>query len=621
MKKTLLVAVSLVLMAGVYGEELSLFWSFDSGSGMWTVATSENGERIASGSWDHNVYFFDSRGNMLWEYKTDGSVWTVASSADSSFIAVGSEDKNVYLLDSSGSLVWKQPIDGIIWDVAISREGDRVAGGSFNDNVYYFKDGELAWEYATEDDVLSVAMSGDGERVAVGSWDKNIYFFDSTGTLLWKYTGEGIIGAVDLSRDGRLVVAGSNDNRFYVFKSDGTPLSKFRLADDILSVDISADGTYAAAGSRDGGIYIFQLPPDESASLIGKYKAKDEVWSVSLSEDGSRVVAGSLDNNVYVLDNQGKLVGSFETGSRVTSVAITADGKRVTAGSYDNRVYFLDAESLGLPEVKIPELIVTREVSPESLTEGEYATIRIDIQNVGPGDAADVEIIDFPPEGLTVVGGDTEWSGELNPGESASVSYTVLAFETEKTAVYELPKLDITYKDSAGEIYHAFSDPIDITVEYVAPPVTPEVTKAPEPEIPPVVVEEKGLLESPWFSLVLIALILALLVWFVRRRIARRPLRVYRPERVELLKRFRTKAREDLMPDLAPIIQARKEDLKHLTTKARKDLTPDLAPILRARKEDLSLFAMKILSMVTRKKGYKEKNVALLRDLKKEVGG
>ncbi len=594
MKKILLLVVSLVLMAGVYAEELSLFWSFDSGSGMWTVATSENGDRIATGSWDNNVYFFDSRGNMLWEYKTEGSIWSVASSADSSFIAVGSEDKNVYLLDSTGSLVWKQPTGGIMWTVAISSEGDKVVGGSFNDNVYYFEDGELAWEYTTRDDVLSVAMSGDGERVAVGSWDQSVYFFDSNGALLWELTAEGVVGAVAVSRDGRLVVAGSNDNRLYVLDGDGNLLSKFRLADDVLAVGISADGKYAAVGSRDGSIYVFQLPQEESPTrLVGKYQAKDEVWSVALSEDGSRIAAASLDNNVYVLDDQGNLVGSYETGSRVTSVAITADGKRVTAGSYDNRVYFLDAEAFEVPAVEPPELAVTRTISPISLNEGEYATVRIEVLNVGSGIAVDAELVDSPPEGLKLVGGDTKWKGVLNPGETTTITYTILALETETTTVYEISKLDVIYKDSTGEVYHASTDPVTITVEQIVP--LPVVTK--EPIIPPVTppVKEEPFLESPWVRIAGVSLVLALLVWYGRRELAKRPLRVYRMERVDLLKNLRAKAREEL--------------------------TQDIAPLIRARKRDLSSLAMKVYSVITRRRAYKDENVAMLRDLKKEVGG
>ncbi len=638
MKKTKIVLfIILFLFPIAYAEELMLFWSFESGSGIWSVATSKGGEYVAAGSWDHNVYFFDSRGNLIWEYETQDSIWAVATSSGAEYVVAGSGDNNIYFLDVTGSLLWKYTAKDTIWAIDISDDGQYVVAGSYDDNVHFLQDGQPVWTYRTGDDVLAVATSADGGYVVAGSWDYSIYFFDSTGNLLWRYKTDGIVSTVAISEDGSYVIAGSHDNRVYTFDTSGRLLGKYRLSSNVLDVDISAGGEYFAVGSQDGKVYIFQLDRGSGAPapgvLVGRFETGGEIWSIALSSDGSKVAAASVDNNIYVMDSSGTLLGKYGTGSRVTSVAMSADGERVAAGSYDNKVYFLNIQGPVVEEEKPPELPslkVTRTGTSQNLIEGDYVTVKIEIKNVGGEEAIGVRMMDSVPEGLEIIGGESDWVGELMPGESSAISYTILAQEVEEDTIYEVPRLDVGYRDPRGVLYHAYAEPLTFFVTAKAPIVpipgeeVPSQTEPGEGEAPPETgpeEEKKPAITLPTFTLPSLTLPrftlpslpkverslmaqvgIALLIAMAAIAVVRRSKRGYRMEKVKLLKHLKGEARGEVMPLQGLSIQP----------PSRSRIPVSLAPLRNM---------IGSIRIHNRRNAYREDNVDLLLQLKKEVGG
>ncbi|MDP6489561.1 MAG: PQQ-binding-like beta-propeller repeat protein, partial [Candidatus Poseidoniia archaeon] len=66
-----------------------------------------------------------------WSYTTSDPVRSVAISADGEYIAVGSEDDNVYLFDKDSSTpLWNYTTGEIAYSVAISADGQYIAAGS-----------------------------------------------------------------------------------------------------------------------------------------------------------------------------------------------------------------------------------------------------------------------------------------------------------------------------------------------------------------------------------------------------------------------------------------------------------------------------------------------------------
>ncbi|MFH1773423.1 MAG: DUF5711 family protein [Methanobacteriota archaeon] len=457
--------ILLPLVPIVCAEGAPMLWNYEVGSGAWSVSTSAGGEYTAVGSFDNNVYLFDSAGRLLWKYKTGDIVWSVSTSADGKYIAAGSKDNSVYFFDSTGSLLWEYKTRDTAWSVSVSSDGRYITAGSFDNNVYLFDStGSLLWNRRTGDGILSVSTSADGKYIAAGSKDNSVYFFDSTGKLLWNYKTEDIVLSVSMASDGSYIAAGSFDDNVYLFDSTGRLLWKHKTKDTVWSVSVSSDGRYVVAGSRDNSVYLF----DSAGKLLWEYKTNDEVWDVSISADGSYIAAGSFDNNVYFFGPDG-LLGKYATDHHVTAVSISSDGRYTSAGSKDNRVYFLENEKLApsikpIPKVMPPNLIVLRSITKSDLVEEEGATVHITIQNTGGSKAVNIQLTDSAPEGLGSVV--TNWAGELEPGRSTIVSYTIKAQDLKglERITYQLPDLDVTYKDSYGEVYHAKSPSIPITV-------------------------------------------------------------------------------------------------------------------------------------------------------------
>ena len=75
----------LITLPSIYGlntEKDPLLWKNGVGSTVWSVSTSSGGRYIVAGTFDNNVYYYDSNGYSLWKYPTGGTIWSVDVSSD-----------------------------------------------------------------------------------------------------------------------------------------------------------------------------------------------------------------------------------------------------------------------------------------------------------------------------------------------------------------------------------------------------------------------------------------------------------------------------------------------------------------------------------------------------------
>jgi uncharacterized repeat protein (TIGR01451 family) len=440
MKRLLLLLLALV--PGICYGDSDLLWSYRIGSGVWTVDMSSEGEYIAVGTftstaagYGHGVYLFDESGKLLWDYDTTDVVWSVSINDNGEYIAAGSKDKNIYLFNRAGELLWKYEAEDTVWSVSISSDGEYIAAGSYDNHIYLFdKTGVLQWKYKTDDIVL---------------------------VLQWKYKTDDIVLSTSISSDGEYIAAGSYDNQLYYFDRAGSLLWKYRTNNVLFATSISSKGEYIAAGSYDNSVYLF----DRFGNPMFQYETDDEVWGVSISKDGSYVAAASKDSNVYFFSSVGDLLGKYKTGGFVSSVSISQDGDHAVAGSYDRSVSFFRITPISPIGRKAPELEVIKTAEDSSLRPGEETRVYVELKNIGASNAKLVEFSDELPEGFTLVEGELSYITELGIEESKTFSYVIRApGEIKERIEVELPKLDVSYIDIAGNQYTSQSPVRFLTV-------------------------------------------------------------------------------------------------------------------------------------------------------------
>lgn len=315
-------------------------WKREIGYTIRDIDTSANGEYILVGSFDHKVYLFDRKGNLLWDYLTGDTVRDVAISFDGKFIAAGSYDNSVYFFNTKGDLLWKFDTEKPVRDISISAGGEYLVVGS-NDHHVYFLDrkGELLWKHRTGNSVIAVAQSMKGEYITIGSKDRHIYFFNRFGDLLWKHETGSVVQDVEMTTRGRYVAAGSFDKHLYFFDRNGKLLWKRKCESPLQKVAISPLGDQIAAGGE-GEVVLY----NQNGELQWRHATGEhEVRGLEISTQGGSIICGSRDNELLYFDRKGRVLWSFLTPQWVEAVAVGSRGRFITAGLRNGVLYLFDS--------------------------------------------------------------------------------------------------------------------------------------------------------------------------------------------------------------------------------------------------------------------------------------
>lgn len=296
---------------------------------------------------------------QVWSFATSANVRNVAISSNGQYIAVGSYDWNLYLLEKDNSTpLWSSNVGETIEAVAISSEGQYIVVGTgiMGEKVFLFEkdDPTPLWSFDTEGPVHSLAISSDGQYIAVGTGRSDysvLLFRNNSSTPLWRYNTGSYVASVAISSDGNYIVAGSHNDKLYFFeRNSSTPIWTYTTPDWAQSVSISSDGNYIVVGTANGvnplhGIHLFQK---DNSTPLWSYTTGHPIWSAAISSDGQYIAFGTAytGNKVYFFNRNSSIpLWSFNAGDSVSSVAISSDGQYILAGSYDRNVYLFDKNS------------------------------------------------------------------------------------------------------------------------------------------------------------------------------------------------------------------------------------------------------------------------------------
>ncbi|MEM7158198.1 MAG: SUMF1/EgtB/PvdO family nonheme iron enzyme [Myxococcota bacterium] len=319
---------------------------------VYAVATSPDGERIATGSQDHTVRLWSAHTGAPMQ-TLEGHAMTVRSvafSSDGGRLATGSDDRTARLWDATtGDEIESLRHGAAVTSVALAPDGTRLATTS----------GDSVWLWTLDDDavvvpllghtarVRSVAWSPDGERLYTGSDDHTVRIWDvamrTTIKTLHGHTDDVLDVAV--TDDGSHIATGSRDETARVWDArTGTQVVVLEPAQVVHAVEFSPDGSSLATGTFDDGTArLWDIDTGRTSTVVHH---DDAVVDVTFSPSGDRLLTGGWDGTARSWDLQSSAaLVALPHPRRVDAVAFSPDGTRLATGSGDGSTRLWDAGS------------------------------------------------------------------------------------------------------------------------------------------------------------------------------------------------------------------------------------------------------------------------------------
>jgi WD40 repeat protein/serine/threonine protein kinase len=368
-------------------------------AGVWAVAWSPDGKRLATGSADGTAKVWDvasGQGLLVlthrsalnsvswsWDCKrlatasADGTakVWDAATgrelctckghagevasvswSPDGKRLATGSVDGTARVWDAAdGRQLFSLKVHGSwAYSVAWSPDGERLATGNVDGTatVWNAVDGqELLPLKGHRDIVRSVSWSPDGKRLATGSVDATAKVWDAAdGHELLTLKGHtAMVRSVPWSPDGKRLATASNDGTARVWDAVGGRELLLLKGHTRVVCDVcwSPDGMQLATAGYEGTVKVWDAVGDRGLVTIQAHTNGDRrlvplqgptnaVSALSWSPDGRRLATGSPDRTAKVWEvATGKLLAVQSHPDAVDSVSWSPDGERLAASSLD----------------------------------------------------------------------------------------------------------------------------------------------------------------------------------------------------------------------------------------------------------------------------------------------
>ncbi len=278
------------------------------------VAFSSDGRRLASGSWDQTVKFWDVPTGQ--ELSTIGAkmkeVQAVALSHDGRWLAAENSSDTVTLWDAATSreirtLSANKPLGVLgsnwVYSIAFSPDGRRLASGVDDRTVRLW---DLATGRAVRDltslrrSVMYAAFSPDGHWLASGDDDRSIGIWDvSSGEELRKLNGhKKTIYAVVFSPNGRWLASASADKTIKLWDVDaGREIHTLTGHRNLVtSLAFSPDGRWLASGSWDKTIKIWNVETGHEVQTLNGHDRS--IYTVAFGPYGQWLASGSEDGTI-----------------------------------------------------------------------------------------------------------------------------------------------------------------------------------------------------------------------------------------------------------------------------------------------------------------------------------
>ncbi|MBD2867214.1 ABC transporter permease subunit [Paenibacillus arenilitoris] len=294
-------------------------WTLDEPDNITSLSVSEDGSRIAVGSYGAKAYSFTAEGQLQFALEAGNVVTGVAMLSDGSLLAA-SDDRHLYKADEQGRLQWDLNVKRQVKGVSASHDGSVAAyivQGSTNVAFIDAETGETIRETDIGIAPKRIRVAPSGSFTAAGATDQYVYLIDADGGIVRKMGVTGTVEAVAAAEDGSVAV-GTSKNEVVLFDADGREAGSYPVKDAVTDVDVSGDGSYVAVSDYLGGIYVFA----REGKLLWTTEVDGAGRAVAFNKDATALYAGTGSGTLHAYDVS-EAIASAESGAVVRTVAWT----------------------------------------------------------------------------------------------------------------------------------------------------------------------------------------------------------------------------------------------------------------------------------------------------------
>jgi WD40 repeat protein len=276
------------------------------GAGVWRLAFSPSGERLAAAEQSGTVRFWQVPSGQpgdVWQREPEANVWCcngIHFSPDGRFLCVSDYPMQIRVIEvAGGKLLWK--CDGASHGEAFSPDGTTLLVA--RTGPYLARLGAANGEQRSKvrmnlpiPDNLGImaalALSADGRRLAVAHDDGSLLLCDGRTCVETRRLAEGGDPRMDLE-----------------VQLKGTkPRNQFR------ALAFSPDGKWLASAGTDAAVYVWEAATGKEVLRLAGHEA--EVLSVAFSPDGQKVFSYGADGQGYLWSLKRKPAAGRQEGLR-----------------------------------------------------------------------------------------------------------------------------------------------------------------------------------------------------------------------------------------------------------------------------------------------------------------